>query len=88
MHESLTLLAAALQAAETPPPAPAADQPVTELPEIKVTCRTQRVTGTRVIKKVCRNVEQQRQADLEARNKLRMGTQVQTTEVFKRPSGE
>lgn len=85
MHMTLILLAAASQAAQ---PAPAAEQPVTDLPEITVTCRTQRVTGTRLVKKICRTQDQQRQADLEARNKLRMGTQVQSTEVFKRPRGE
>jgi hypothetical protein len=85
MDMFLILMAAASQAAQAPPPA---EQPGAEAPEIKVTCRTQRVTGTRVIKKVCRSVEQQRQDNLEARNKLRMGTQVQATEVFKRPSGE
>ena len=89
MHLILFLLAAASQPAEAPSPAtPAAEQPVDELPEVTVTCRTQRVTGTRVVKKVCRNVGQQRQDDLEARNKLRMGTRVQTTEAFKRPTGE
>jgi hypothetical protein len=83
------LVAAALQLADAPPnPPESGEQPVAEPPEIKVTCRTQRVTGTRVIKKVCRNVEQQRQDDLEARNKLRMGTQVQATEIFSRPKGD
>jgi hypothetical protein len=94
MHLILILLAAASQAAETPAPStpapdqPVAEQPVAELPEIIVTCRTQRVTGTRMIKKICRTPAQQRQADLDARNKLRLGTQVQTTEAFKRPRGE
>lgn len=89
MHLILILMAAAVQTAGAPPQSPpAAAQPVTELPEVKVTCRTQRVTGTRVVKKVCRSAEQLRQDDLEARNKLRMGTRVQTTEAFKRPTGE
>jgi hypothetical protein len=89
MQLTLIMLAAAAQAADTPAPtAPAAAQPVTELPEVKVTCRTERVTGTRVVKKVCRNTEQLRQDDLEARNKIRMGTRVQTTEAFKRPTGQ
>lgn len=87
MNMLLILAASALQAG-APPPAPAAEPPATELPEIKVTCRTERVTGTRVVKKVCRNPEQQRQADRDARNRLRMGSQVQATEAFKRPSGE
>jgi len=61
------VLAAAFQAAEIPPQSPPApEQPAAEPPVIKVTCRTQRETGTRVVKKVCRSVDQQRQADLEA----------------------
>lgn len=89
MHPILILMAAAVQTAGAPAQAPpAAERPVTELPEVKVTCRTQRMTGTRVVKKVCRSAEQLRQDDLEARNKLRMGTRVQTTEAFKRPTGQ
>ncbi len=89
MQLLMIMVAAAVQAAENPPQAPPApEQPAAEPPEIIVTCRTQRATGTRVIKKVCRSVEQQRQDNLDARIKLRMGTQVQATEVFKRPSGE
>ncbi|HET9397744.1 MAG TPA: hypothetical protein VFO45_02900 [Sphingomicrobium sp.] len=89
MSLTFILLAAAVQATGAPAQtAPAVDQPTTERPDIIVTCRTVRVTGTRIFKKVCRSPEQQRQADLEARNKLRMGTRVQATEVFKRPKGE
>ena len=83
------ILAAAFQAAQTPPQsAPPVEQPVAEVPEVTVTCRVQRVTGTRVVKKICRSADQQRQSDLEARNKLRMGTRVQATEIFKRPRGD
>ena len=82
------LLAAAMQGGATSPQAPPAADPATELPEVTVTCRTQRATGSRVVKKICKSVEQQRQDDRQARAKLRMGTQVQATEVFKRPSGE
>lgn len=82
-------MAAAAQAAEAPPQsAPAAEQPPAELPEVTVTCRTQRVTGTRIIKKICRSAEQQRQDDLQARSTLRMGSKVQANEIFKRPKGE
>ncbi len=55
MHLLLILSASAVQATGAPPPAPAVEPPASELPEIKVTCRTERVTGTRVVKKVCRN---------------------------------
>lgn len=82
----IPILLATLAQATAAPAAP--EQPVAELPEVKVTCRTQRATGTRVVKKVCKSTEQQRQENLEARNKIRMGTQVQTTEAFKRPAGE
>ena len=74
--------AVAAQAAEAPPPK--AEEP----PEITVTCRTQRATGTRVVKKVCRTSEQLRQEDRDARAKLRAGTKVQATEVFLRPKGD
>lgn len=75
------LLAAAAQASDAPA-SPSAEtvQPLTELPEVKVRCRTERVTGSRVVKRTCRTAEQQRQADLDARNKMRLQTQVQSTE--------
>jgi hypothetical protein len=85
MEPMLILLAAASQAAQAPAPsAPLA----TELPEVKVTCRTERVTGSRMVKRVCRTAEQQRQADLQARDKLKMGSHNQTTEAFKAPTGQ
>lgn len=46
------------------------------------------MTGTRIIKKICRSAEQQRQDDLQARSTLRMGSKVQANEIFKRPKGE
>ena len=85
MQSLLILLAMAAQDAAPPAQPPAA---AAELPEVKVTCRTERVTGSRMVKRTCRTPEQQRQADLEARNKLRLGTQVQTTEAFKAPTGQ
>lgn len=85
MLSMLILLAAAAQDAAVPPPPPA---PATEVQEVKVTCRTERVTGTRMVKRTCRTPQQQQQADVDARNKLRLGTQVQTTEAFKAPSGQ
>ena len=85
MELILILLAAASQA---PQPAKPTATPVTELPDVKVTCRTERVTGTRMVKRICRTAEQQRQADLEARDKLKMGSHSQTTEAFKAPTGQ
>lgn len=58
-------------------------------PDEKTICRTERVTGTRMVKKICRTPTEQRQADLDARNKIRLGTNSsQPTEAFKRPKGE
>ena len=85
MELMLTLLAAVSQAAPTP--AQSAPAP-NELPEVKVTCRTERVTGSRMVKRICRSAEQQRQADLEARGKLKMGSHSQSTEAFKAPTGQ
>jgi hypothetical protein len=81
---TIMLAMAAQAAAEAPAPA----LPSSANPDIKVTCRVERVTGSRMVKRTCRNVEQQRQADLEARNKLRLGSQVQTTDAFKAPAGQ
>ena len=85
MDPMLILLAAASQAAQ----APAQDAPeATELPEVKVTCRTERVTGSRMVKRICRTPDQQRKADLEARDKLKMGAHSQSTDAFKAPTGQ
>ena len=52
-------------------------------------CRTERQTGSRVVRQICRTPTEQRQADLDARNKMRLGTSsTQPTEAFKRPTGE
>lgn len=89
MQLILILMAAAVQAAgASPQNPPAAEQPATELPEVTVTCRVQRVTGTRVVRKVCRSAEQLRQDDRNARIQVGMGSKVQANDVFKRPRGE
>lgn len=55
----------------------------------KPICRTERQTGSRLVRQICRTPTEQRQADLEARNKMRLGTSsTQPTEAFKRPKGE
>jgi hypothetical protein len=55
----------------------------------KPVCRTERQTGSRVVRQTCRTPTEQRQADLDARNKIRLGTSsTQPTEAFKRPKGE
>ena len=84
MGLTLFLLAMAADPAQaaSAPPAP------TPLPDVTVTCRTERVTGSRMVKKVCRTAEQQRQADLQDRTKLRMGSHSQTTPAFKAPTGQ
>ena len=78
------LLAMAAQAAEVPA------QPAAEAgePDVKVTCRTERVTGSRVVKRNCRSPQQQRQADLDARTKLRMEGRRENSPAFKPPTGQ
>lgn len=83
MQLLLIALATAAQAATPPPP-----EKLEELPEVRVTCRTERVTGTRVVKRICRTPEQQKLSDEQARLKMRMNSQVQTAGAFKRPTGE
>jgi hypothetical protein len=41
------------------------------------------------VRQICRTPTEQRQADLDARNKIRLGSSsTQPTEAFKRPKGE
>ena len=88
MFATMMILAAAIQ--QEPPVA--AEPPVIvegqKLRE-KPICRTERQTGSRVVRQICRTPTEQRQADLDARNKMRLGTSsTQPTEAFKRPKGE
>ena len=54
-------------------------------PEKKV-CRTERETGSRMVKRICVTPSESRQVQLQDRAKLRLGnTSTQPTEVFRRP---
>ena len=84
MSWTFILAAVAAQAVEAPQPPPAVQEPV----EVKAKCRTERVTGSRMVKRVCRTTEQQRQADIEARAKLKMNSYSQPAPAFKPPTGQ
>ena len=89
MFATMIFLASAAIQQDTPaavePPVVVEGQKLREKP----VCRTERQTGSRVVRQVCRTPTEQRQADLDARNKIRLGTSsTQPTEAFKRPKGE
>jgi hypothetical protein len=88
MLATMMILTAALQQqppVQQEPPIIVEGQKLREKP----TCRTERQTGSRVVRQICRTPTEQRQADLDARNKIRLGTSsTQPTEAFKRPKGE
>ena len=50
-------------------------------------CRTQRVTGSRLVKRVCTTAAERQKQELEARNALRRGSNTQIPEAFKQPGG-
>ena len=83
MFATMMMLAAA--ALQQDPPIIVEGQKLRERP----VCRTERQTGSRVVRQICRTPTEQLQADLDARNKMRLGTSsTQPTETFKRPMGE
>jgi hypothetical protein len=89
MFATMMILAAAALQQEPPvqqePPIIVEGERLREKP----ICRTERQTGSRLVRQICRTPTEQRQADLEARNKMRLGTSsTQPTEAFKRPKGE
>lgn len=89
MLATMMILAAA--AIQQEPPAAAEPPVIVEGRKLreKPVCRTERQTGSRVVRQICRTPTEQRQADLDARNKIRLGTSsTQPTEAFKRPKGE
>lgn len=54
----------------------------------KAVCRTERETGSRMVKQICRTPTEQRQANLKAQNVLRMGnSSSEPTAVFVKPKG-
>ena len=84
MLASTLFLAAALAWQENPPVVVEAEKPAEEQ-----VCRTVRETGSRRVKNVCKTAAQQKQDDLDARNKLGLGNRTnRPTEAFKPPTGQ
>jgi hypothetical protein len=55
----------------------------------KAVCRTERETGSRMVKRICRTPTEQRQINLKAQNALRLGNSSnEPTEAFVRPKGD
>ena len=82
MLASLLLIVAATAA--TDPPI------VVEAPagEEKRVCRTERSTGSRVVKQVCKSAAEQAKDELDAKTKLRLGNQAnRPPDAFKAPTG-
>ena len=72
MIASILVLAMAAHAQDSSPIVVEGQKPPAE--DRKV-CRTERETGSRVVKQICRSPNEQRQADVQARNKLNLGNQ-------------
>jgi hypothetical protein len=73
MIASLLALAMAAQAQETAPPPPPIVVEGEKPKDDKKVCRNVRETGSHMFKRVCRTANEQRQADLTARNVIKMG---------------
>ncbi|NUS99474.1 MAG: hypothetical protein HOP96_00675 [Sphingomonas sp.] len=58
-------------------------------PAEKRVCRTERSTGSRVVKQVCKTASEQARDELEAKNKLRLGGNQSNRppDAFKSPTG-
>jgi hypothetical protein len=85
MLATLLFIAAAAAAQDTQPIVVEGAKPVEE----KKVCRTVRETGSRRVKQVCRTAAEQRQDDIDARNKIGMGNRTnRPTETFKSPTGQ
>ena len=60
-----------------------------ERPKEKAVCRTERETGSRMVKKICRTPTEQRRVNMNASNALRLGNRsTEPTEVFLPPKGD
>ena len=83
MHLPLIVLAATMSAA----PEELVVQGAKPAEEQRI-CRTERVTGSRVVKRICKtHVELQKEA-IDAKNALRRGANTQIPEAFKSPTGQ
>ena len=72
MIASILAMAMAAGAQEVPQPPPVVVEGQKPAGDKKV-CRNVRETGSHMFKRVCRSANEQRQADIEARNVLKMG---------------
>ena len=60
-----------------------------ESPKEKAICRTERETGSRMVKRICRTPTEQNQVNIKAQNVLRLGNASNApTEVFVKPKGD
>ena len=83
MLAPLLWIAFAVQAEQEPPIIVEGQRP-----KEKAVCRTERETGSRMVKQICRTPTEQKQVNLKASNALRLGnSSTQPTEVFVRPKG-
>lgn len=84
MLAPLLWIALAVQAEQEPPIIVEGERP-----KEKVVCRTERETGSRMVKQICRTPTEQRQVNLKAQNVLRLGNaSSEPTEVFVKPKGD
>ena len=72
MIASILAMALAAEAQEAPQPPPVVVEGQKPAGDKKV-CRNVRETGSHMFKRVCRSANEQRQADIQARNVLKMG---------------
>jgi hypothetical protein len=84
MLAPLLWIALALQAQQEPPIIVEGQKP-----KEKVICRTERETGSRVVKQICKAATEQKQVNLKARTTLMLGNRsTEPTEAFVRPKGD
>lgn len=84
MLAPLLWIALVLQAQQEPPIIVEGQKP-----KEKVICRTERETGSRVVKQICKTATEQKQVNLKARTTLMLGNRsTEPTEAFVRPKGD
>ena len=84
MLAPLLWIALAVQAEQEPPIIVEGQKP-----KEKAVCRTERETGTRVVKQICKTATEQKQSNLKARATLMLGNRSnEPTEAFVRPKGD
>lgn len=84
MLAPLLWIALAVQAEQEPPIVVEGERP-----KEKAVCRTERETGSRMVKQICRTATEQRQVNVKAQNVLRLGNSSNApTEVFVKPKGD